>query len=107
MRVSEFTLCLRFELRGWSEANNCDAGVKLRNRLDRRDGSVNVGSSFAARMLRRSHVAVASHLLAAGHLGLTHLVGWQAREHGHSRPQSYQAQNDDRACLRHLVMLHA
>jgi hypothetical protein len=94
MRLSNFTLGLRFELKAGSESDNCDAGMGLRDRFHRRgrhDWSVDGGSSFTARMLRRSHLAVARHLLAAVHLRLRHLVGREAGEHGHGRPQSQQS----------------
>ena len=50
--MSNFTFGLRLEVDAGSEADNGDAEMKLRDRLDRRDGSVDRGSGLAARMLR-------------------------------------------------------
>jgi hypothetical protein len=107
MRLSDSGISLRLELHCGSEGDNCNDGMKLRDRLDRRNRSIDVGSSFTAWMLRGTHLAIAHHLLAAGRLRLCHLRSREAGEHGHSQPQTEQTQDDDGACLRHFVMLHA
>jgi len=69
----------------------------LNGRIRRRP----IDRRLAAWMLARPHVAITRHLLAASHLGLRHLRGWQTCQRGRGDPRSQQEEDDHGAYSRH------
>jgi hypothetical protein len=74
--------------------------------LDIRDRCRSTRSGLAAGMMADSHVAIASHFLAASHFGLSHIVRRNTSERGHGRPQEQQNERKDRTALHDSSMLH-
>ena len=92
--------------------------LNIRNQSDRGEDGVDLhlgfygwngrrcgGQGFAARMLSTTHVAIASHFLAAVHLRLCHLRIGQASERRRGNPNRKERQHDDGPSSRHNYVL--
>jgi hypothetical protein len=87
MDLNNLTLsrCLRLE--ALAEIENGELGVSLRSWLNGRDRRINTGASLTAGMLSWPPMALARHLLAAGHFCFCHLAIWQTSQRRRDRPQ--------------------
>jgi len=87
MDLNNLTLsrCLRLE--ALAEIENGELGMSLRSWLNGRDRRINTRASLTAGMLSGPPMALARHLLAAGHFCLSHLAIWQASQRRRNRPQ--------------------
>lgn len=90
MRESLVNLRVRCHFKRSDETNQSGERLEMNLRLQRCYGRRRGRYSLAARMLLGTHSAVASHLLAAGHLGLRHLWVGQAGKCGRSSPRKDQ-----------------
>jgi hypothetical protein len=75
--------------------------------LDRCDRLRGRFHGLAARMLGGSHVAIASHLLTAGHFSRRHLRIRQTGKRGSCYPEGNQTEDQECAPTRHVLMLPA
>jgi len=87
MDLNNLTLsrCLRLE--ALAEIENGELGMSLRSGLNGRHRRINTGASLTAGMLSEPPMALARHLLAAGHFCFCHLAIWQTSQRRRDRPQ--------------------
>jgi hypothetical protein len=105
MNLNNFTLSRWLRLEALIEAKNSKLGMNLRSLLNDRDGCIDIWSRLTAGVLFGSTMAIARHLLAAGHFHLGHLAVWQTSERRCDRPQNQQTHDHYGTDLCHLLML--
>jgi hypothetical protein len=88
MDLNNFTLSRRSRHKAQVETENRELWLNLRSLLNCRDGCIDTCRCLTAGMLTGSPMAIARHLLAAGHLHLGHLAVWQTGERRRDRPQN-------------------